>query len=158
MRLSRSMRQLARQRLDARVKVLREVPTSAWQSPKGGWVRAIREALGMPRHALAKRMGVGDRRIQQLEAGEASGNITVETLARAAAALDCELVIALVPRAPLEDQVQERRGRLARDWITSRALHTMALEGQMVRETDLPPGVLQDVERLFPDERLWDDP
>lgn len=158
MRLSRPMRQLARQRLDARLSVLRDVPVQAWSAPNGGWIRAIREALGMPRQVLGQRMGVGERRVQQLEAGEAKGSITVDSLARAANALDCELVVALVPRVALEDQVQARRLQRAADWIQSRTLHTMVLEGQGVRDTDLPPAVVEEVERLFPDERLWDAP
>ncbi len=103
-------------------------------------------------------MGVGEKRVQQMEVGEAHGSLTMESLARAAAALDCELVIALVPREPLEARVQQRRLRLAHDWIQSRALHTMSLEAQDIRYTDLPSATLQEVEGMFPDERLWDRP
>jgi predicted DNA-binding mobile mystery protein A len=152
------MRQLGRQRLDERVLALRDLPASAATAPRGGWIRAVREALGMPRHALGQRMGVGEKRVQQMELGEARGSITVESLARAAAALDCELLVALVPRESLEARVQARRLRLAMDWIRTRALHTMALEGQDIRYSDLPPTAIQEVEQMFPDERLWDEP
>lgn len=158
MATSRSMRQLGRQRLDERLQGLRELPARSKTSPRGGWIRAIREALGMPRHVLGQRIGVGEKRVQQMELGEARGSLTMESLARAAAALDCELVIALVPRESLEARVQQRRLRLAHDWIKSRALHTMSLEGQDIRYTDLPPAAIQEVEGMFPDERLWDDP
>jgi len=150
------MRQLSRQRLDERARALREIPTSAKASPHGGWIRAIREALGMPRHALGRRMHVGQQRVQQMELGEAKGSITVNTLARAAEALDCELIIALVPRVPLETRVQQRRLQLAKDWIKSRTLHTMSLEGQDIGYADLPQAAIQEVEQMFPDERLWE--
>lgn len=153
---SKSMRQLGRQRLDERTRVLRELPASVKATPQGGWIRAIREALGMPRHLLGQRMGVGEKRIQQMELGEAQGRITMESLARAAAALDCELVVALVPREPLEVRIRKRRLQLATDWIRTRTLHTMSLEGQDISYSDLPPAAVEEVEQMFPDERLWD--
>lgn len=155
MATSRSMRQLGRQRLDERARALREVPASAKASPHGGWIRAIREALGMPRNALAQRMHIGEKRVQQMELGEARGSITVSSLSRAAEALNCDLIVALVPRVALETQVQQRRLQLAQDWIKSRMLHTMSLEGQDLSYTDLPRAAIQEVEQMFPDERLW---
>lgn len=112
----------------------------------------------MPRQVLARRMGVGPGRIQQMESGESRGSITVDSLARAAIALDCELVVALVPREPLETRVRKQRLHLAENWIRTRMLHTMSLEGQDIRSSDLPPAALQEIERMFPDERLWDEP
>jgi len=103
-------------------------------------------------------MGVGEGRIKQMELGEARGNITVESLARAATALDCELVIALVPRESLEARVQDRRMSLAKEWIRTRMLHTMSLEGQDIHYADLSPATIREVEEMFPDERLWDEP
>ena len=158
MATSRSMRQLGRQRLDERALALRDLPASARSGPSGGWIRAIREALGMPRHVLGQRMQLGEKRVQQMELGEARGRITVDALARAAAALDCELVVALVPRESLESRVQQRRLRLAKDWIRTRTLNTMSLEGQDIDYSELPPATLEEVERMFPDERLWDEP
>jgi predicted DNA-binding mobile mystery protein A len=151
------MRQLSRQRLDERLKALRELPPSAKAVPGGGWIRAVREALGMPRQVLAQRMGVGPARIQQMELGESRGSITMASLARAAAALDCELVVALVPREPLEARVQKQRLHRAENWLRTRMLHTMSLEGQDIGSSDVPPAALQEIERMFPDERLWDE-
>lgn len=158
MATNRPMRQLARQRLDERLKPLRTVPPSTWATPKGGWIRAIREALGMPRHALGELIGVGDKRIAQLERGEARGALTMTSLARAAQALDCELVVALLPREPLEAKVQRRRAELATDWLKSGMLRTMALEGQAIGMDELPPQIIDEIQRMFPDERLWDAP
>lgn len=158
MTVSSSLRAVARMRLDERLGGLRDLPASAKAPPNKGWIRAIREALGMPRHVLGQRMGVGAKRVQQMELGEASGRITMESLARAAAALDCEVVVALVPREPLASQVRRRRDDLVQDWIRKKVLHTMSLEGQAIRYADLPAETVQQVERMFPDARLWDDP
>lgn len=156
MATTRLMRPLARKRLDERLDSLRSLHPSALIAPHGGWIRAIREALGMPRHELGRRIGVGEKRVMQLELGEAQGKITMESLARAAEALDCELVVALVPRQPLEKTVSDRRMQLAASWLKSRALHTMAMENQAVSPNDLPSQLLREIEQQFPDERLWD--
>lgn len=156
MSTTRPMRQLARQRLDERFAAWKSLPPSARIAPRGGWIRAIREALGMPRHELGRRMGVGEKRVVQLEAGEAQGKVTMESLARAAEALDCELVVALLPRRPLEQTVTDRRMHLAASWLKSRTLDTMALENQAVSLDDLPSQLVREIEQQFPDERLWD--
>lgn len=156
MATTRPMRQLARKRLDERLAVLRSLHPSTRVAPRGGWIRAIREALGMPRHELGRRMGVGEKRVMQLERGEAQGKLTMESLARAAEALDCELVVALVPRRPLEQTVNDRRMQLAASWLKSRALHTMTMENQAVSLDDLPSQLVREIEQQFPDERLWD--
>lgn len=153
---TRSMRQLARKRLDERFAALRALPPSARAAPRGGWIRTIREALGIPRRELGRRMGVGEKRVVQLERGEAEGKLTIESLARAAEALDCELVVALLPRRPLEQTVTDRRMQLAAAWLKSRALDTMAMENQAVSLDDLPSQLVREIEQQFPDERLWD--
>ena len=43
------------------------------QSPRGGWVRAIREALGMSGAQLAARLNVTRQTIKDLEHSEATG-------------------------------------------------------------------------------------
>ena len=156
MSTTRPMRQLARKRLDERFSAWKSLPPATRIAPRGGWVRAIREALGMPRQELGRRMGVGEKRVMQLENGEAQGKITVESLARAAEALDCELVVALLPRRPLEQTVTDRRMQLAASWLKTRALDTMAMENQAVSLDDLPSRIVREIEQQFPDERLWD--
>ena len=110
----------------------------------------------MPRRELGRRMGVGEKRVMQLERGEVQGKLTMESLARAAEALDCELIVALLPRRPLEQTVTDRRMQLAASWLKSRALHTMAMENQAVSTDDLPSQLVREIEQQFPDEHLWD--
>lgn len=62
MATTRPMRQLARKRLDERLVALKSLPPSSLVAPRGGWIRSIREALGMTRRELARRMGVGGTR------------------------------------------------------------------------------------------------
>jgi predicted DNA-binding mobile mystery protein A len=84
---------------------------------------------------LAKRMGVSQSRAVTLEQAEAKGAITLDSLERAAQALDCRLVYALVPRQPLDEMVEARAQRLAQQRLKA-ASHTMALEAQGVEKGD----------------------
>jgi len=123
----------ARRQLDKRLSVLTDV--DALTRPPRGWVKAIREALGMTTAQLAKRMGVSQPRAVTLEQAEARGAITLDSLERAAQALDCRLVYALVPRQPLDALVEERARRLAKKRLQA-TRHTMALESQGVDSSD----------------------
>lgn len=97
--------------------------------PPRGWIRAIRNALGMTAEQLAARVGVSQPTIQRLEMSEASDSIQLKTLRRLAEALDCELVYALVPRRPLQVMFDEQARAAARRELRSVG-HTMALEDQ----------------------------
>ena len=124
---SDASRVLARRRLDER---LADVPQAVGLRPPAGWVRAIRDALGMSATDMARRMGVTRPRIASIEKAEAAGEIKVSTLERAAAALGCRLVYAIVPmEGSLEDAVQ-RQARTKALERRDRAAHAMRLEDQ----------------------------
>ena len=85
--------------------------------PHDGWIRAIRDALGMSSSELASRMGVGQSTISGLEHGEVLGTIKLGTLKRVATALECDLVYYLAPRGSLEDVAQAQARRKAREQL-----------------------------------------
>lgn len=99
--------------------------------PSSGWVRAIRNALGMSQAALAGRLGVSGAAVAKLERAETAGGITLTKLAEVAAALDCTVVYALVPNSSLEETVQ-RQARLVASEQLGYVDSTMALEDQDV--------------------------
>ncbi len=117
---------IIRQQLDTTLASLKATNT---QVPVKGWIRAIREALGMSGRQLAQRLKVSQPRITRLEQDELTGSVTLKTMQQVAEALDCTFVYALVPRTSLEETVrgqarlvlQERMGRVA---------HSMLLEAQ----------------------------
>src|SRR5229473_7052183 len=76
--------------------------------PPRGWVRAVREALGMSATALAARLGTTAGAVTRLEQSEAAYRVRLDTLRRAADALGCDLVYLLVPRRPLTAVVRDR--------------------------------------------------
>lgn len=85
---------------------------------------------------LADRMGVNQSVLSRIEKSERSGRIQLDTLQRAADALDCELVYALVPRRDLDEMVTERARALALERL-GRVGHTMALEAQAIEESTM---------------------
>jgi predicted DNA-binding mobile mystery protein A len=103
--------------------------------PRLGWLKAIRQALGVSSTELARRLGTSRQRPLQIEMAEAEDRITLKSLRAAANALDCDLVYALVPRISLQE-LQEQR---LRDQATERVLsieHSMALEDQAVGDVE----------------------
>ena len=126
-------RALARKSLDKRLNIFRNHPGFA--RPPRGWVKALRDALGMTAEHLASRICVTRPRIYEIEKSELSGSITLDSLERAARAMDCELVYALVPRRPLEELIQDRALRRAKAQLKQTA-HSMALEDQSVDPED----------------------
>jgi predicted DNA-binding mobile mystery protein A len=132
-----------RARLQARARTSLEDRFQAWRQlpakgarPYGGWVRAIREALGMTAEDLAERMGVSQPSLTRLEKSERESGARLDTLIRAADALECDFVYALVPRRPLDDLVTEQARRRALDRVHQVA-QTMALEDQAIADDKL---------------------
>lgn len=130
--MRRQDRATARNQLDKRLKTLREIDVPR---PPRGWIKAIREALGMTTAQLAGRLGVSQPRIIALEKAELDHSITLASLERAAQALHCRVVYALVPKTSLEALIEDRAGRLARSRLEP-ARHSMALEAQQVDPAD----------------------
>src|ERR1700722_9315201 len=90
-------------------------PLRGLARPPRGWGRAVREALSMSAAALATRLGTNAGAGTRLEQSEASDNIGLGPLRRAADALGCDLVYLLVPRRPLGEVVWERARELAQE-------------------------------------------
>ncbi|MBE0502070.1 MAG: mobile mystery protein A [Desulfuromonadales bacterium] len=101
------------------------------QPPVKGWLRAIREALGLSGKELGERLGVSQPRIVQLEKDEISGALTLKSMRQAAEALDCLFVYAVVPRSSLDDIILQQARKVAGKRL-SRTSHTMLLEDQAV--------------------------
>lgn len=131
-RVSRRARQDARRALDRRAVHLHALADAA-AVPHGGWVRAVRQALGMSAADLGRRVGVSENSVHSLERNEVARSVRLDTLTRAADAMDCVLVYALVPRRSLEDVVVERARDVAAHQM-HRVGHTMSLEEQAVSD------------------------
>jgi len=128
--MNKQFRDLQTQQMDALLETWRTAQLSA--RPGSGWVRAIRESLGMSAAAFARRLGMTPVGVRKLESAEASDAITLASLRKLAQALDCELQYALVPRNSLQQQVRDRAEMVAQERLRPIA-HSMALEDQAVQ-------------------------
>lgn len=98
--------------------------------PKGGWINAVRMALGISRVQLARRLRrKASQTVEDMLASEAAGTIKLNTLRELAAALDCRLVYAVVPNKPLEEIRHEQAYKVANDLLAPTS-HSMGLEDQ----------------------------
>lgn len=122
---------MARAALERDLARHRSLPTAG---PRSGWIRAIRDALGMSTSELARRMGVSKARVGQIEQGERDRTITLDTLDRAARALGCRVEYVLVPYEPLDDLVWAQARSKAQAEIGA-VDHTMELEAQRPDES-----------------------
>ncbi len=148
------MQRMARRQIDQRTALLQTVSSEAFARPQAGWVRAVRDALGMSTRDLAARLGVTSMAISKLEASERAGTIGLDTLTRAADALGCDVVYALVPRAPLEQQVRRQAETVARAELGPVAT-TMALEGQTLDAQTTQSLVEDRIAELIDSRGLW---
>ena len=104
---------------------------------------------------LAARMGMKPPSVVALEQSEAADTIRLETLRKAAAAPNGELVYALVPRKPLSELVEERARDIAISEIGGVA-HSMSLEDQTVPD-ELEARIERFIADTLKDRDLWDE-
>jgi predicted DNA-binding mobile mystery protein A len=97
--------------------------------PKLGWVSAIRHSLGMSATALARRLGMTHSGVLNLEKAEVADAISLATLRKLAAAMDCEVHYALVPRVSLKQTRRDRALQVAKERLKP-VQQSMSLEDQ----------------------------
>ena len=146
---------LVREQLETTLR--RFQPLNAAPIPAKGWVRAIRDALGMSGRQMAGRAGVSKQRASFIEKQELDGSATIKTMRKAAEALDCVFVYGFVPRTSLEETVR-RQAELVASKRLAQASHTMSLEDQTLRaqeNQEILRGMIQELAETTP-KNLWD--
>lgn len=149
------MKAFAVQQLDKQLSALK--PLVAIQPPSKGWLRAIRDAIGMGGQQLARRMGVSKQRISALERAEVSGAVSIASMRQAAEALDCVFVYAVLPRDSLQATVERQARRMAENSAAYTG-QSMLLEDQLPGEEERKAALeaaVADIVRRMPRE-LWD--
>jgi len=139
-------KKLIREQLDTTLK--RFSALKAVTPPRKGWIRAIRDALGISTRQLGDRLGVSKSRITRIEQDEVRGNLTLKTMRRTADALDCVFVYGFASRKTLEDTLRKQAVQVAGKRV-SRVAHTMALEDQALSENEQKKAFEAVVEELI---------
>ena len=120
-------KKLIREQLDASLQRFRPLLDVA--APSKGWIRAIRDALGMTARQLSERLGVTQQSVARIEKEEMAGAVTIKTMRRIADSLDCIFVYGLVPRTSLEDTIGHQAKEVASRRLL-KASQTISLENQ----------------------------
>jgi len=125
--------------------------------PHAGWIRAIRQALGMQTQQLAKRLDVSASQISQLERDEQLGNVTLKRMKKIAEGLNCVFVYALLPNQSLEQMIETKALKKARD-IVMKISKSMELENQALQKQLLNTEIKRLAEKLRQSPKeLWND-
>ncbi len=99
--------------------------------PLLGWIKTLRNALGMTSVQLAKRMKISQARVSSIESAEIEGSLTLNTMNEAAKAFNCKFVYFLIPENNLDDIIKAQAIKVA---IKNNKSHSMGLENQSVEQ------------------------
>jgi predicted DNA-binding mobile mystery protein A len=138
------VKDLLRRQLDEELSKIRKTFV---ERPPQGWIKSIREALGMTQAQLAKRLSVVPQVVQKIEVSEEAYTVQLATLKRVAEALDCRLSYVLLPKQSLQDIVDQQLTKKAKA-IVERISHSMELEEQKTGSQELEAQVQRVSEEL----------
>lgn len=98
--------------------------------PPIGWIKAIRNGIGMSMEQLGKKLSITKQGVMDIEKREKEGAITIKSLQEIAKAIDMKLVYGFVPNeGDLEQMIETRAIEMAKK-IVERTSNTMKLEDQ----------------------------
>jgi predicted DNA-binding mobile mystery protein A len=98
--------------------------------PPTGWIKAIRNAIGMSMLQLGNRLSITKQSVQDIERREKDGSVTIKALREAARVLDMQLVYGFVPNDGSLELLIERKAKELATHIVMRTNNSMKLEDQ----------------------------
>ena len=127
-------------------------------SPRKGWIRAIRDVLGMTSKQLAKRLGVAQQRVVRLEQDEVHGKVTLKTMQKTAEAMGCVFVYGVVAKESLE-QIVNKQAQLLAAKRMEKSNQMMRLEDQELSKNEqarVMQNLIDEIVETMP-KSLWDE-
>lgn len=124
--------------------------------PPKGWIKAIREALGLSASQLGKKAGIDQSRVSRLENAEKDGNLKLSSLQNIAKALNMKFVYGFVPEDTLEALVRNQAKRIALKRLETLD-STMRLEKQALSKEDQKKALNDMIEKILidPPKDFW---
>jgi predicted DNA-binding mobile mystery protein A len=98
--------------------------------PPIGWVKAIRNGIGMSMEQLGKKLSISKQAVLDIEKREKEGAVTLKSMQELANAMDMKFVYGFIPNAGSLDQMIEKRALEIAKKIVQRTANTMNLEDQ----------------------------
>jgi predicted DNA-binding mobile mystery protein A len=117
---------------------------SGLKTPPEGWLRTVRNALGMSGAGLARKLGVTRARVTQAEHAELAGGVTLKSMQAMAEAMGCRFVYAIIPASGRVEDIITTQARKKAVALVGTASKHMALEDQALPDDK----IAQEVERL----------
>ena len=99
--------------------------------PPIGWIKAIRNGIGMSMEQLGRKLSITKQGVMEIEKREKEGAITIKSMQEIAKAIDMQFVYGFVPVAGSLDQMIEMRALEIAKTIVLRTSTTMKLEDQV---------------------------
>ncbi|MDR1418732.1 MAG: mobile mystery protein A [Endomicrobium sp.] len=121
--------------------------------PEQGWIRTIREALGMTTSQLAKRLKISQARIVHIEKNE--NNLKISTLNKIAKALNCAFVYYIIPNDNIKNIVS-RQAHIKASNIIGNVNKNMSLENQLSDSKEILEDLTKDLLNKNIS-RIWDE-
>jgi predicted DNA-binding mobile mystery protein A len=149
-------KRLIRKQIDKSLRRFRPLFDAA--PPPKGWIRAIRDALGMTARQLANRLGTAQQSVSRIEREELAGSVSIKTMRKLAEGLDCIFVYGFVPRTSLEETIGRQAKKVAALRL-AQASQTMSLENQALTRKETEEAfkdMVDDIIRAQPS-NLWDE-
>jgi predicted DNA-binding mobile mystery protein A len=102
-------------------------------------------------------MNISHVSVTEMEKREAAKTITLETLERAADALNCNLVYALIPKSQSLESTLHQQAFYAATLMSGSAIHSMGLEDQSVSVEETKAQIQEQAQDLIQkaDPRIW---
>lgn len=126
--------------------------------PASGWIKAIRNTLGMSMQQLANKLSISKQGVLDIEKREADGSITIKSLRELGRVLEMELVYGFVPKDGSLDAMIEKKANELATKIVLRTSNTMELEDQENSKERIEKAIKERTEEIKNEvpKILWD--
>ncbi len=135
--------------IEKRSKALRPV----LMHPQKGWIREMRQALGITLAKLGDLCGLATPTIAQAERRELEGKLSLETLRKTAEAMNCELTYSFIPKSDMTEFIEKKAYEKAKRILNVADTH-MSLENQKVT-SDIEMRILRLQKKLIAEGKVW---
>jgi predicted DNA-binding mobile mystery protein A len=144
------------EQLDKKLDSLKAIALSG--APKQGWIKTIREALGLSARQLGEKTGIDQSRISRLENAEKDGSLKLSSLQKIAKGLNMRFVYAFVPETTLEQMIRSQANKIAMKRL-KKLNNTMRLEKQELSSEERKKALEDMVEQIMIDQPkdFWDE-
>ncbi len=148
-------KKVVREQLDKKLDSLKTFATSG--IPQQGWIKTVREALGLSARQLGEKAGIDQSRISRLENAEKDGSLKLSSLQKIAKGLNMRFIYGFVSENTLEEMVRSQARKIALRRL-KQLDNTMRLEKQELSDEEQKK-VLEDmIEKILVDQPkdFWD--